>query len=137
MLIEIAVGVMAAAAVALVVVLAPMVMQLRKTAEESERLLRRMNEDLPVLFREATQAAQNLNQVAGEMREAVAYARVLGVAMGHVGETINQAHGLVRGGTGTLLANACSLLAGFRAAYGVFTQKASSHQPTGGSSNGG
>ncbi len=137
MFIEIAVGVMALAAVVLVAVLAPVLMQLRKTAEESERLLRRMNEDLPVLFREATQAAQNMNQVAGEIREAATRARVLGAAMGGVGETINQVHGLVKKGGGTLLTNIGSLLAGFRAAYGVFTQKASSHQQQGGSSNGG
>ena len=136
MFIEIAVGIVALAAVVLVAVLVPMLMQLRKTAEESERLLRRMNEDLPVLFREATQAAQNMNQVATEMREAATRARVLGDAMGEVGETINQVHGLVRGRAGTLLTNVGSLLAGFRAAYGVFTQKSESHQQ-GGSSNGG
>lgn len=51
MWIEIAVVVMALAAVALVAVLAPMLMQLRKAAEESERLLRRMNEDLPEIGR--------------------------------------------------------------------------------------
>lgn len=136
MFIEIAAGVMALAAVVLVAVLVPMLMQLRKTAEESERLLRRMNEDLPVLFREATQAAQNMNQVAGEMREAATRARVLGEAMGGVGETINEVRELVRGGAGTLLTNVGSLLAGFRAAYGVFKQKAESHHQRG-ASNGG
>ena len=136
MFIEIAVGIMALAAVVLLAVLVPMLTQLRRTAEESERLLRRMNEDMPVLFREATQAAQNMNQVAGEMREAAARARVLGEAMGGVGETINQMRELVRGGTGTLLTNVGSLLAGFRAAYGVFAKKSESHQQ-GGPSNGG
>ena len=136
MFIEIAVGVMVLAVVVLVAVLVPMLMQLRKTAEESERLLRRMNEDMPVLFREATQAAQNMNRVAGEMREAATRARVLGEAMGGVGETINEVRELVRGGAGTLLTNFGSLLAGFRAAYGVFKQKAESHQQ-GGPSNGG
>jgi uncharacterized protein YoxC len=113
----------------------PVLIQFRKTADESERLLRRMNEDLPVMFREATQAAVNMNQVASEMREAASRARVLGNAIGEVGETINQVHGLVRGGAGTLLTNVGSLLAGFRAAYGVFTQKSETHQQ-GGSSNG-
>ncbi|MBI3809211.1 MAG: DUF948 domain-containing protein [Nitrospirae bacterium] len=136
MFIEIAVGIMALSAVVLLAVLVPMLMQLRKTAEESERLLRRMNEDMPVLFREATQAAQNMNQVAGEMREAATRARVLGEAMGGVGETINEVRELVRGGAGTLLTNIGSLLAGFRAAYGVFKQKAESHHQ-GGPSNGG
>ena len=136
MFIEIAVGIMALAAVVLVAVLVPMLIQLRKTAEESERLLRRMNEDMPVLFREATQAAQNLNQVAGDLRQAAAHARVLGDAVGGVGETINEVRELVRGGAGSLLTNVGSLLAGFRAAYGVFTQKSESHHQ-GGPSNGG
>lgn len=136
MFIEIAVGIMALSAVVLLAVLVPMLIQLRKTAEESERLLRRMNEDMPVLFREVTQAAQNMNEVATELRETAVRARVLGEAMGGVGETINQVRELVRGGTGTLLTNVGSLLAGFRAAYGVFTQKSESHHQ-GGSSNGG
>ncbi len=138
MLIEIAVGVMAAAAVVLVAFLVPVLTQLRKTAEESERVLQRMNEDLPLLFKEATQAARNLNQVATEMREGAACARVLGEAIGEIGQTINHVHGAVRGGASSLLTNLSSLLAGFRAAYGVFKHKASSsHHQEGGSSNGG
>ncbi len=137
MFMEIAAGIVALAAVVLVVFLVPVLIRLRRTADESERLLRRMNEDLPFLFREATQAAQNMNQVAGEMREAANHARVLGDAIGEVGQTINQVHGLVRGGAGTLLANVGSLLAGFRAAYGVFKEKSSESHHQGGPSNGG
>lgn len=136
MFIEIAVGIMALAAVVLVVFLVPVLIQLRKTAEESERLLRCMNEDMPVLLLEATQAAQNMNQVASDLRQASAYARVLGDAVGGVGETVNQVRELVQGGAYTLLTNVGSLLAGFRAAYGVFTQKSESHHQ-GGPSNGG
>jgi len=138
MLIEIAVGVMAAAAVVLVAFLVPVLIQLRKTAEESERVLQRMNEDLPLLFKEATRAAHNINQVATEIREGAARARVLGEAIGEIGQTINHVHGAVRGGASSLLTNLSSLLAGFRAAYGVFRHKASSsHHQEGGSSNGG
>ena len=138
MIIEIAVGVIAVAAVVLVAFLVPVLIQLRKTTEESTRLLRRINEDLPLLFKEATQAAQNINQVATEMRVGAARARVLGEAIGEIGQTINHVHGVVRGGAGSLLTNLSSLLAGFRAAYGVFKQKASSsHHQEGGSSNGG
>ena len=137
MFMQIAVGVMALAAVVLLAFLIPTWMQVRRTAGEAERLLRRMNEDLPILLREATQAAQTMNQVATDLREASAHVRVLGNAVGGIGETINQVQGLVRGGTGTLLTNISSLLAGFRAAYGVFTQKSSSHHQEGGPSNGG
>ena len=137
MVIEIAVGVVAVVAVVLVAFLVPVLIRLRRTAEELERLLQQMNEDLPVLFKEATQAAQNMNQVATEMREGAACARVLGEAIGEIGHTINHVHGAVRGGAGSLLTNLSSLLAGFRAAYGVFKQKSSSsHHQEGGGSNG-
>jgi uncharacterized protein YoxC len=137
MIIEIAAVIVAVAAVVLVAFLVSVLIRLRRTAEESERLLRQMNEDLPVLFKEATQAAQHINQVATEMREGAACARVLGEAIGEIGQTINDVHGAVRGGAGSLLTNLSSLLAGFRAAYGVFKQKSSSHHQEGGGSNGG
>jgi len=138
MIIEIAAGVVAVAAVVFVGFLVPVLIRLRRTAEESERLLRRMNEDLPVLFKEAAQTAINMNEIATEVREGVARARVLGEAMGEVGETINQMNGFARSWTGRVLVNASSLLAGFRAAYGVFRHKASSsHHQEGGGSNGG
>ena len=138
MIIEIAIGVIAAAAVVLVAFLVPVLIRLRKTAGESERVLQQMNEDLPLLFKEATQAAQNLNQVATEIRKGAARARVLGEAIGEIGQTINHVHGAVRGGASSLVMNLTSLLAGFRAAYGVFKHKASSsHHQEGGSSDGG
>lgn len=136
MFIEIAVGIVALAVVVLAVFLVQMLIQVRRTAEETERLLRRMNEDLPVLFREATQAAQNMNLVAGDMREGVARARVLGEAMGEIGQTINKVHGVVRGKAGTLLMNLGGVLAGFRAAFEVLKQKTQTHHQ-GGHSNGG
>ncbi|TLY45263.1 MAG: DUF948 domain-containing protein [Nitrospirae bacterium] len=138
MFIEIGVGVIAAAAVVLVAFLVPVLIQLRKTTQASTHLLRQMNEDLPLLFKEATQAAQNLNQVATEIRKGAARARVLGEAIGEIGQTINHVHGAVRGGASSLVMNLTSLLTGFRAAYGVFKHKASSsHHQEGGSSDGG
>ena len=138
MIIEIAVGVMAVAAIVLVAFFVPVLIRLRRTAEESERLFRRMHEDLPVLVKEATRAVINMNQVVTDLREGAARARVLGEAMGEIGETINQMNGFARSWTGRVLVNASSLLAGFRAAYGVFRHKASStHNQEGGGSNGG
>ena len=138
MIIEIAVSVMAGAAIVLVAFFVPVLIRLRRTAEESERLFRRMHEDLPVLVKEATRAVINMNQVVTDLREGAARARVLGEAMGEIGETINQMNGFARSWTGRVLVNASSLLAGFRAAYGVFRHKASStHNQEGGGSNGG
>ena len=138
MVIEIGVGVIAVAAVVMAAFSVPVLIRLRRTAEESERLFRRMHEDLPVLVKEATRAVINMNQVVTDLREGAARARVLGEAMGEIGETINQMNGFARSWTGRVLVNASSLLAGFRAAYGVFRHKASStHNQEGGGSNGG
>lgn len=136
MVIDLAVGVMALAVVALVAFLIPMFIQVRKTAEETEHLLRRMNEDLPVLFREALQAAQNMNLVATDMRDGVAGIRVLGEAMGEIGQAVTRVNGLVRSGAGALGTNLSGLLAGFRAAYEVLKQRSQSHHQ-GGHTNGG
>src|SRR2546425_12159006 len=124
MLIEIEVGVIAAAAVVLVAFLVPVLIQLRKTTQESTHLLRRINEDLPLLFKEATQAVQNLNQGATEMRGGAARVRMLGEAIGEIGQTINHVHGAARGGASSLLTNLSSLLAGGRAAPRGFRHKA-------------
>src|SRR2546428_601711 len=100
---------------------------------EEEKVLR-----AAYAYEEAARAAYNINQVASEMREGAARARLLGEAIGEIGQTINHVHGAVRGGASSLLTNLSSLLAGFRAAYGVFRHKASSsHHQEGGSSNGG
>jgi uncharacterized protein YoxC len=155
MLIEIEVGILALAVVVLVGFLVPVLIHLRKTAEESARLMQRMNENLPVLLREATQAAENMNRVALEVREGAVGARALGHAMGELGQTISNVNGFVRGkgssllnvgslfkaGTffkaGTMLMNLRGLGAGVRAALGVLKDKSQSHHHQGGSSNGG
>src|SRR3989442_9076985 len=113
MLIEIEVGVIAAAAVVLVAFLVPVLIQLRKTTQESTHLLRRINEDLPLLFKEATQAVQNPYQGATENGEGADRVRMLGEAIGEIGETINPVPGALRGGARRFLANLHSPLAGF------------------------
>ncbi len=61
MLIQIAAAVVTVVTVVVAAFFVPTLIHLRRMAEESERLLRRMNDELPVLFQEVTQAAQNLN----------------------------------------------------------------------------
>jgi uncharacterized protein YoxC len=164
MMMDIAAGIVALAGVAFIVFLVfliPMLLELRKTAEESSQLLRRVNEELPALLREATHAAENLNSVSAEIRAGAARARVLGEAMGEVGDTIHRVNGLVAGKAGallnvgglvkagaliktgtallspsTLVTNVRGLAAGFRAALGVLKNHSQSHHQ-GGSSNGG
>jgi len=116
MIIEIEVGILALAAIVLVAFFVPLLIQLRKVVEESQNLLKSLNYDLPNLIKEVTGSAQVLNRVASDLREATARAKVLGNAMGAIGDTVNQIHGAIRTKAGSLVLNATGLVAGVRAA---------------------
>jgi uncharacterized protein YoxC len=122
MIIEIEVGVIAVAAVVLVGFLVPLLIQLRKTVQESERLLQQLNYDLPLLIKEATGAAQVVNRAASAVREGTERAKVLGQAMGAIGDTVNQLHGAIRSGTASIWRNASGLVAGVRAGVQVLSK---------------
>jgi uncharacterized protein YoxC len=130
MLIEIAVGIIALAVVLLVAFLVPVLIQLRKTVAEAERLLHNLNQDLPVMFREAAETVRSLNHVAGNLREGSEKAKLLGQAIGGIGETVNQVHGAVRGGAASLISNAGGLLAGVRAAVRVLGKGSPDGRPS-------
>jgi uncharacterized protein YoxC len=121
MLIQIAVGIIALAVVVLVAFVVPVLIQLRKTVEEAEHLVRNLNRDLPLMFKEAGETVHALNRVAENLREGSEKAKVLGEAIGGIGETVNQVHGAVRGGAASLWSNAGGLLAGVRAAVRVLS----------------
>jgi uncharacterized protein YoxC len=115
MIIEIEIGIIAFAAIVLVAFFVPLLIQLRKAVQESERLIKSLNYDLPNLIKEATGTAQVVNRVASDVREATERAKVLGHAMGAIGDTVNQIHGAIRTKAASLVLNATGLVAGVRA----------------------
>lgn len=127
MIIEIELGLIAGAAIVVAIFLVPLLIQLRKTIEESERLLKNLSYDLPLLIKEATGSAQTFNQVARDVRESTERAKVLGQAMGAIGDTVNQVHGAIRSGAASLWINASGLLAGARAAVHVLAKGRRDH----------
>ena len=121
MIIEIELGIIALVLVVLALFGVPVLIQLRKTVEESERLLKNLNYDLPLLIKEATGSAQTFNRVVRDVREATERAKVLGQAVGSIGDTVNQVHGAIRSGAASLWTNATGFVAGVRAAAQVLT----------------
>jgi uncharacterized protein YoxC len=108
---------------ALVGYLVPLLIQIRKTAAESERLVAKMNAEVPSLLAELRAMSENLNDLAGEVRGGVEHAAVLLHAVGEVGESVQQVHNVVRGSGGTLLTNVASMVAGFKAATKVVRER--------------
>jgi uncharacterized protein YoxC len=117
--VEIAAILVAAAFAVLVGFLVPVLMQVRKTVAESEQLLAKMNADLLPLVGELRTMSQSLNNLTDRAREGVEHAAVLLHAVGEVGESVQHVHDVVRGSSGTLLANVASVVAGVKAATQV------------------
>ncbi|MBX3237354.1 MAG: DUF948 domain-containing protein [Nitrospiraceae bacterium] len=133
MIVEIAAILVAVAFAVLVGYLVPLLIQMRKTVAESEQLLTRMNAELPTLITELRAMSQNLNDLADQARGGVEHAAVLLHAVGEVGESVQQVHGMVRGSGGSLVSNLVSMVAGFRAAKQVVKER----MKEGGHHNGG
>src|SRR5207247_10107649 len=116
MILEIAVGALAAGFLVLVAFLVPTLLQIRKTVAESERLLARLNSELPPLLNEMRGMTENVNALAGQARDGVEHAAVLLHAVGELVETAQEVHETVRGKSGKLLVNLASVVAGGKAA---------------------
>ena len=114
---------LAAAAFAVLVGFVVPVLTLRKTVAESERLMTRLNADLPALASDLRSVTKNLNALTDQARNGVEHASVLLHAVGEVGESVQEVHNVVRGSSGTLLTNVASLVAGVKAATRVMRNR--------------
>lgn len=133
-IVEMAAMLVAVAFVVLVGSLVPVLIQIRKTVAESERVLAKINGELPPLIVELRAMSQNVNDLADQVRGGVEHAAVLLHAVGEVGESVQQVHNVVRGSGGTLLTNVASMVAGFKAATQVIRERM---RQEGGPHNGG
>jgi uncharacterized protein YoxC len=116
---EIALCVGAVAFAVLVGILTPLLIQLRKSVVESERLLAGLNSEVPLLLQEVRAATRNMNSLIEHAQDGVEHAAVLLHAAGSVGDTIQRVHEMARGGGRSLLVTLFSLAAGFRATRAV------------------
>jgi uncharacterized protein YoxC len=134
MVIDIAIGAVAAGFLVLVAFVVSVLIQLRRTVAEAQRSLATLNSELPLVLKEARAAAEHVNDLVGHAREGVEHAAVLLHAVGELGDTVQQVHETVRGKSGTLLVNLASVVAGFKAASAVVTGRVRTER---GESNGG
>lgn len=133
-IVEMAAILVAVAFAVLVGYLVPLLIQVRKTVAESEQLLAKMNHDLPPLIGELRAMSQNVNDLTEQARGGVEHAAILLHAVGEVGESVQQVHDVVRGSSGSMLANVASVVAGFKAATQVMKER---FRGEGGHHNGG
>src|SRR5262249_40432442 len=72
--------------------------RLHKTVKEAEQLLHSLNEDGPILLREATEAVQNVNRIARDLGEGIGATKQDVDSMSTLGRTIKRVYGLVQFG---------------------------------------
>lgn len=120
---ELAAIVIAVAAAVLVAYLVPILVQLRRTVEESAHFLAQTNRELPSLIKDMRAMTETVNDLAEQTRAGVEHAAGFLHAVGEVGETVQQVHDTVRGGSGALLMNLASVVAGFKAASAVIKER--------------
>ena len=122
-IVEMAAILVAVAFAVLVGYLVPVMIQVRKTVAESERLLAKMNHDLPPLIGELRAISQTMNDLSEQARGGVEHAAALLHAVGEVGESVQHVHNVVKGSSGSMLTNVASVVAGFKAATQVMKER--------------
>jgi uncharacterized protein YoxC len=135
MLIEIA-GIIAAVAFAVLVgYVVYTLIQVRKTLVELQVVLVYLNSQLPPLLKDLRLMTENVNALSEQARDGVEHASVFLHAVGAVGETVEQMHGLVKGQGEGLASKLFSVVAGVKAASAVVKERFSkSHDERNGAS---
>lgn len=133
-IVEISVLLVAVAFALLATYLVPVLIQLRKTVTMSEQLLAILKRDVPQLLRELRALSHQVNDLTQQVRGGVEHAVVLLYAVGEVGSSVKQVHGVVKGSGDSMVTQVTSVVAGLKAATNVLTARFRSE---GGQYNGG
>ena len=119
MLLDIA-GIVAAIAFAVLVgYVIYTLIQVRKTLVELHAVLLHLNSELPSLLKDLRLMTENVTALSEQARDGFDHASVFLHAVGSVGETVEQVHGLVRGQGQGLMSKLISVMAGVKAASAV------------------
>jgi len=131
MLLDIA-GIIAAIAFAVLVgYVVYTLIQVRKTLVELHLVLEHLNAQLPSLLKDLRLMTENVQGLAEQARDGIDRASVFLHAVGAVGETVQQVHGLVRGQGEGFLSKVASLAAGIKAASAVVKDRLSKSRDDG------
>ena len=129
-MVDLAAIIIAVAFVVLVGYLVPMILQVKRTVGQSERLLIRLNHELPGLLKDVKGTNENILGLADQVRLGIDRATIFLNAVGDVGQTVNHVHQAIRGKGEAMMVGFSSLLAGLKAV--TSTVKKRVHKEQGG-----
>lgn len=135
MIIDLAIVVIALACAVLVGFLVPVLIQVKKTVAETQKLVSNLDREVPALVHEVRSVTEHVGAISGQARDSVEHASALLHAVGDVGDSVQQVHNVVKGRSGSLLVNLAGMLAGVKAASTVVKERVH-YIKEGGESNG-
>ena len=123
--------IIAVAFVVLVGYLVPMLLQVKRTVGQSERLLIRLNHELPGILKDVKGTCENTRALTDQAKLGVDRATIFFNAVGDVGQSVNHVHRAVRGKGGAFVVGVTSLLAGLKAASATVRKRVHKDQEGG------
>ncbi|MDR4461228.1 MAG: DUF948 domain-containing protein [Nitrospirales bacterium] len=96
-MVDLAAIIIAVAFVVLVGYLVPMILQVKRTIGQSERLLIRLNHELPGILKDVKGTNENILALTDQARLGIDRATIFLNAVGDVGESVSHVHEAVRG----------------------------------------
>jgi uncharacterized protein YoxC len=130
-MVDLAAIIIAVAFVVLVGYLVPMILQVKRTVGQSERLLIRLNHELPGLLKDVKGTNENILALTDQARLGIERATIFLNAVGDVGKTVNHVHQAVREKGGALALGFTSLLAGIKAVTSTVKKRVHKEQEGG------
>jgi uncharacterized protein YoxC len=124
-IIEIAAVLAGAAFALLVAYLVPVLIQVRKTVTETERLLIKVNAELPDLIGQIHVMSQNMIELTQQARTSVKHASIFLHSVGEVGESVRRVHQFVKGSSGAMLTKVARLVFELPVAANILKGRAS------------
>jgi len=106
-----------------VIMLVPMMIQVRNTAQRFDEFIREAQRDLLPMLRELREASERLNRASGKVEEGVGKAAFLADSLEEVGESIHSVNSFLRHDVGRYAGNLAGLWLGFRSASKVFIKQ--------------
>jgi uncharacterized protein YoxC len=130
-MVDLAAIIIAVAFVVLVGYLVPTILQVKRTVGQSERMLIRLNHELPGLLKDVKGTNENVRVLTDQARLGIDRATIFLNAVGDVGQTVNHVHQAVRGKGGAFVVGFTSLLAGIKAATSTVRKRVHKEQEGG------
>jgi uncharacterized protein YoxC len=130
-MVDLAAIIIAVAFVVLVGYLVPTILQVKRTVGQSERMLIRLNHELPGLLKDVKGTNENVRALTDQAKLGIDRATIFLNAVGDVGQTVNHVHQAVRGKGGAFVVGFTSLLAGLKAASSTVRKRVHKEQKGG------